>query len=94
MNPPFEKDEGVVKLALGQIRKIDPAKNLAVIVFDDGRETEVTLTQDANIEVVEPCTLGTMGGTLEDLKVGYWVEATLQEHGASSCSCSSLLCIS
>lgn len=83
-----------MKLALGQIRKIDPAKSFAVIAFDDGRETEVTFTPDANIEVVEPCTLGTMGGTLQDLKVGYWVEATLHEHGDTACSCSSLLCIS
>jgi hypothetical protein len=54
----------------------------------------VTFPVEANIEVLEPATMGTMGGTLEDLKVGYWVEAELHEHGGNACSCSSLICIS
>ena len=78
----------------GQIRQLDPANRLAVIALDDGREVTVTFPLEANIEVLEPATMGTMGGTLEDLKVGYWVEAKLHEHGRNSCSCSSLICIS
>jgi hypothetical protein len=81
-------------LAQGQIRRIDPAQRLAVIALEDGREVTVTFHPDANIEVVEPATLGTMGGTLEDLKVGYWVEAALHEHGGNACSCQSLVCLS
>jgi hypothetical protein len=81
-------------VALGQIRTIDPAGHTAVIALEDGREVSVTFAPDANIEVVEPCTLGTMGGTLEDLKVGYWVEASLAEHGDRLCSCTSIQCLS
>jgi len=81
-------------LVQGQIRQLDPAKRLAVIALDDGREVAVSFPVDANIEVHEPATMGTMGGTLEDLQVGYWVEAELHEHGNNACSCSSLICIS
>ncbi len=81
-------------MALGQIRSIDAANHRVVIALEEGREVAVTFTPDANIEVVEPCTLGTMGGTLEDLREGYWVEATLHEQGSHACSCSSLVCLS
>lgn len=78
----------------GQIRQLDLGKRLAVIALDDGREVTVTFPATANIEVREPATMGTMGGTLEDLKVGYWVNAEIHEHGSNPCSCSSLVCIS
>ncbi len=81
-------------MALGQIRMIDPAQHRVLLALDDGREVTVTVSADANIEVVEPCTLGTMGGTLEDLKVGYWVNAELHEEGDHACSCSSLVSLS
>lgn len=81
-------------MAQGQIRQLDPAARTAVIALDDGREVTVTFPADANIEVLEPATLGTMGGTLEDLKVGYWVEAKIHDHGDRVCSCSSLVCMS
>jgi hypothetical protein len=81
-------------VALGQIRKVDPARHTAVIALEDGREVSVTFAPDANIEVMEPATLGTMGGRLEDLKVGYWVEATLSEPGSQACSCTSIQCLS
>lgn len=81
-------------MAQGQIRQLDPARRVAVIALEDGRELTVTFSPDANIEVLEPATLGTMGGTLEDLKVGYWVEASLHEHGDNACSCHSLICLS
>lgn len=78
----------------GQIRKLDPANRLAVIALEDGREVAAKFPDGANIEVHEPATMGTMGGTLEDLQVGYWVQAELDEHGDSPCSCTSLICIS
>jgi hypothetical protein len=78
----------------GQIRRLDPAKRLAVIGLDDGSEVTVTFPPKANIEVREPSTMGTMGGSLEDLHVGYWVNVEIHEHGNSPCSCSSLVCIS
>ncbi|HEY7677895.1 MAG TPA: hypothetical protein VIG69_12530 [Candidatus Methylomirabilis sp.] len=79
-------------MVYGQIRQLDPASRLAVIAIDDGREVSVTFPAGANIEVLEPATLGTMGGTFADLKVGYWVEAQIHEHGETACSCSSLIC--
>ncbi len=79
----------------GQIRRLDPAARLAVIALEDGREVTVTFPPHANIEVHEPCTMGTMGGTLDDLRVGYWVSVALHEHAeATPCSCSALVCIS
>ena len=81
-------------MVTGQIRKLDLANRLAVIALEDGREVAARFPDGANIEVLEPATMGTMGGTLEDLKVGYWVQAELHEHGNNSCSCSSLVCIS
>lgn len=79
---------------VGQIRQLDPAKRVALIALEDGREVSVTFPAEAHIEVHEPSTTGTMGGTLEDLRVGYWVEADFHEHADKSCSCTSLLCIS
>ncbi len=82
-------------MALGQIKQLDPAKSLAIIAFEDGREVTVTFPPGANIEVHEPTTMGTMGGTLADLCVGYWVDATVHEHGGEGpCSCTSLVCVS
>ena len=78
----------------GQIRQLDPAKRFAVILLNDGREVAVTFPAEANIEVLEPATMGTKGGVLEDLEVGYWVEAELHEQGGNGCSCSSLISIS
>ncbi len=79
-------------MVTGQIRHLDLASRLAVIALDDGREVSVTFPAGANIEVLEPATLGTMGGTFADLQVGYWVEAELHEHGEAACSCTSLIC--
>lgn len=81
-------------MAYGQIREVDAAKRTARIAFDDGREVAVSFPPAANIEVLEPATLGTMGGTLEDLKVGYWVEASVHEPADGACACTSLVCLS
>jgi hypothetical protein len=84
----------VTPLALAQIKHIDAPTRTLRVTLEDGRELSVTLPPEANIEVSEPCTLGTMGGTLEDLKIGYWIDAVLADPGAASCSCHSLVCIS
>jgi hypothetical protein len=81
-------------LVNGQIRKLDPTNRLAVIALEDGREVSLRFPANANIEVREPATLGTMGGSLEDLQVGYWVSAEIHEHDEGRCSCSSLICTS
>ena len=81
-------------MAFGQIRKLDVNAQSAVIAFGDGREVTVTFSPGANIEVHEPATMGTMGGTLADLQIGYWVEAEIHEHAERACSCTSLVCVS
>lgn len=81
-------------MALGQLRQIDTVARRAVIAFEDGREVTVTFPAHANIEIREPATLGTMGGRLEDLRVGYWVEVSLHEGEAHACACTSLVCLS
>ncbi len=77
----------------GQIRRLDPTRREVVIALEDGRQVTVTLAPDANIEVVEPTTLGTMGGSFDDLRVGYWVRAALSGTG-EACGCSALVCVS
>lgn len=81
-------------VALGQIRRIDPASRVVVVALEDGPEVTLTVPPGANVEVVEPCTLGTMGGTLADLKEGYWVDAAVPADAGSACECRSLVCLS
>jgi hypothetical protein len=92
--PAEHSAKGVNTLVDGQIRELDPALRRVVLALENGREVTMTVAPDANIEVVEPATLGTMGGTLEDLRVGYWVKAELSEPGVPACSCTSILCVS
>jgi hypothetical protein len=81
-------------MAYGQIRQIDAEQRTAVIALEDGREIALSFPPSANIEVLEPTTLGTMGGTLHDLKVGYWVNAAVPAPADGACSCTSLVCLS
>ena len=79
----------------GQIKKIDVAHRTAVITTRDGQDLTITFSNGANIEVHEPATMGTMGGDLEDLKEGYYVEVELGAHDADGkCSCTSLISVS
>jgi hypothetical protein len=81
-------------MAYGQIRELDVTKRTAVIALEDGRHVTLSFPPTANIEVLEPTTLGTMGGVLDDLKVGYWVNASIHEPVSDACSCTSLICLS
>lgn len=80
----------------GRIKTIDLARRTVIITTtQDNQELTLTFPQGANIEVTEPTTMGTMGGDLEDLKEGYFVEVELGAHGADGkCSCASLVCVS
>ena len=79
----------------GRIKKIDPAHRTAVITTQDNQEITLTFPEGANIEVLEPATMGTMGGDLADLKEGYFVEVELGAHDADGkCSCTSLISVS
>jgi len=75
-----------------QIKKVNPAARQAVVATEDGREVTLAFPADANIEVYEPATTGTMGGTLEDLKEGYWVNVEFHENAQGPCHCTSLVC--
>ena len=78
-----------------QIKKIDLAHRTVVVTTQDKQELTLTFPDGANIEVTEPTTMGTMGGDLDDLKEGYFVEVQLAAHDADGkCSCASLICIS
>lgn len=78
-----------------RVKKIDVMQRIAVVTTADDRDIILTFAEDANIEVREPTTMGTMGGTLEDLREGYFVEIELgADHTGGQCACASLVCIS
>lgn len=78
-----------------RIKKIDLTRRAVTVATPDQREIVLTFPEGANIEVTEPCTMGTMGGTLEDLKEGYFVQVELDAHEhEGACSCVSLVCVS
>lgn len=79
----------------GKILKLDLAERTVVVRTSDGRELTAKVPQGTSIEISEPETMGTMGGDLEDLDVGYLVELNVDEHeGNGACTCSSLVCVS
>lgn len=79
----------------GKIRKLDLAERTVVVQTADGREVTARVPESTIIEVSEPETMGTMGGTLEDLEVGYLVELDVHEPGHDGvCHCNALVSIS
>jgi hypothetical protein len=79
----------------GRIKKIDLAQRTAVITTQEDLDLVLTFPEGANIEVREPTTMGTMGGGLEDLQEGFFVEVELGAHDANGkCACASLICVS
>ena len=79
----------------GTIRKLDYENRTAVIAVDDGQELTVKFPEDIVIGVSELETVGTMGGDLEDLEVGYLVEFEVHDHQKDgTCTCVSLESIS
>ena len=79
----------------GTIRKLDYENRTAVIAVDDAQELTVKFPKDIVIGVSELETVGTMGGELEDLEVGYLVEFEVHDHQKDgTCTCVSLESIS
>lgn len=79
----------------GRIVKLDTATRRVVIATAQGQEIDVTFPEGALIEVPEPETMGTMGGELEDLHEGYWVEVEIASHNSDgSCNCATLVSVS
>ncbi len=78
----------------GTVRKLDRLSRTAVIETSDGKEVTVRFPEDLIIEVAEEETMGTQGGSFEDLHEGYLVEFEHAELEDGSSVCSSLTCIS
>ena len=78
----------------GTIKSLDLSSRSAIVALSDGKELSVKFPERMNIEIAEPETMGTMGGTLEDLQAGFIVQLDLDHHADGSCSCGSLVCVS
>lgn len=77
-----------------RIHRIDLPRRTLVVTTADGRDLTLTLHEGANIEVHEPTTMGTMAGSLADLREGYWVQVAVEEREGGHCDCTSLVCVS
>lgn len=79
----------------GRIKKVDVAQRTAVITTEDNQEISISFPEEADIEVAEEETMGTQGGELADLQVGYYVEVEVAAQDADGrWSCDSLVCVS
>jgi hypothetical protein len=79
----------------GRITKLDLENRSAVIVEETGTEYAVTFPERMNVEIIEDETVGTQGGELEDLEVGFEVEVELASRNEDgSYICDSVVCIS
>lgn len=77
------------------ITKLNLESRTVVVVDGAGQEHTVTVSKDANIEVVEHETMGTQSGELEDLDVGYLVTLAIGDHDENGiCQCAEIACIS
>tara|TARA_Y100000294_G_scaffold100284_1_gene93075 strand:- start:1013 stop:1261 length:249 start_codon:yes stop_codon:yes gene_type:complete len=72
----------------GRISQLDLENRSAVIVEENGNQIQVNFTLRTNVEVIEHETVGLMGGELEDLEEGYYVEvevASTNDDGSIIC---------
>jgi hypothetical protein len=78
-----------------RVKQIDLAHRRVIVTTQENAEIVLSFAPDANIEVREPTTMGTMRGDLADLREGYFVEIELgADHGEGRCACASLVCVS
>ena len=79
----------------GTIRKLDFQNRSAVIEEENGNELLVRFPHRVNVEILEPETVGLMGGELEDLEEGYEVELEFaKKNEDGSFICESIACLS
>lgn len=79
----------------GRIARINAEDRSALIIAQNGSEHLVRFPAEAMIDVIEPETVGTMGGEFEDLEVGYHVVLEGRNFADDgSCTYVSLECIS
>ena len=72
----------------GRISKLDLENRSAVVVEENGNQIQVNFTLRTNVEIIEDETVGLMGGELEDLEEGYYVEvevASTNDDGSIIC---------
>ncbi len=72
----------------GRISQLDLENRSAVIVEENGNQIQVKFALRTNVEVIEHETVGLMGGELEDLEEGYYVEievASTNDDGSIIC---------
>ncbi|MFQ5682131.1 MAG: hypothetical protein ACE5HC_02565 [Candidatus Binatia bacterium] len=79
----------------GYIKKMDLVQRTAVITTEDDQDITITFPEEANIEVAEEETMGTVGGELADLQEGFYVEVEVgRQDTEGKWSCGSLVCVS
>lgn len=79
----------------GTIKKLDLANLSAVVEDEKGERITVKFAQRTNVEVAEDETVGWIGGDLEDLEVGEFVELELTgKKDDGTFMCDSVVCIS
>lgn len=78
----------------GTVKKLDRATRTAVIATSDGKEVTLRFPEGLTIEVAEEETMGTRGGSFEELQEGFLVEFAHADLEDGSCMCHSLTCIS
>ena len=79
----------------GRISQLDLENRSAIIVEENGNQIKVNFALRTNVEVIEHETVGLMGGELEDLEEGYYVEVEVAStNDDGSIMCDSIACVS
>ena len=79
----------------GRISKLDLENRSAVVVEENGNQIQVNFALRTNVEVIEHETVGLMGGELEDLEEGYYVEVEVaSKNDDGSIMCDSIASVS
>ena len=79
----------------GRISQLDLENRSAVIVEENGNQIQVKFALRTNVEVIEHETVGLMGGELEDLEEGYYVEVEVAStNDDGSIMCDFIACVS
>ena len=78
----------------GRISQLDLENRSAVVVEENGNQIQVNFALRTNVEVIEDETVGLMGGELEDLEEGYYVEIEVSsKNDDGSIICDSIACV-
>ena len=79
----------------GRISQLDLENRSAVVVEENGNQIQVNFALRTIVEVIEDETVGLMGGELEDLEEGYYVEIEVSsKNDDGSIICDSVACVS